>query len=156
MAWAGGTTAVSAASVALLSAWAHSIDPVARNGGSTLYGLAFVGVALVVAATLGQWTALAVASARRIDVGRRLRRTEAALAAALFVIMLAVTIATAVWWGSMAASAPWVLDETAPGTHPLAVAAFLVAAMAFMGAGSALAAYGVTRMVGGHAGLRTV
>jgi len=146
-AWTAGTTVTCVGAVAGLAAWAHSLGPVARNGGSVLYSLAFVGVGLLAALALGQWTALAVAAARRIHVEAWLRRTEAGLAAALFVVMAVITVATALWWSELAASAPWVLAGTGPGSRPVAVTVFLVTAALCMAAGTALAAYGVGRMV---------
>jgi hypothetical protein len=145
-AWALGTTAVFGGVLAGLAGWAHSLSPVARNGGSTSYSLAFAAVGLVGLATLAQWTALAVVAARRLEVSPRLRATEGLLAVVLFGVMAAITVSTGLWWGTMTTSAPWVLTGSTPGTHTPAVTAFMVTAATCMVAGTALAAYGVGRM----------
>jgi hypothetical protein len=145
--WAIGATAVCAGALVGLAGWAHSLTTAARNGGSIPYSVAFVAMALVAAVTLGLWTALAVAAARRLEVSARLRRTEAALAATLFVVMAAISIAAALWWVEMARSATLILIDHPPGTRPPVITAFMLTAATCMAVGTALAAYGVGRMV---------
>src|SRR6202030_2319293 len=97
---------------------AHHLSQIERNGGDGLYSGVFVLWALLAAMTLMQWTAAVVGAAGRIDLGHRVIRTEAALAVAVAGVMVAITAAAAVWWGTMARDAPWFLQGTATGTTP--------------------------------------
>ena len=100
-------SAVAAVATGLLVTWAHGLTAAQRDGGDALYGAGFVVWALVVLGALAAWTALAVATARRLDLGPAVVRAELRLARAVAAAMTAMTAATIVWWASgVAASAP--------------------------------------------------
>jgi hypothetical protein len=109
-------TLVAIAAWAGLLGWASSLSFAQRNGGDWAYELAFVVVAVLTAATLGLWTVAAVAVGRRLALTPSVLAIEALLAAALTAGMVAMTTATAIWWSSMAADAPWFLHGAAPGS----------------------------------------
>jgi len=102
-------SATAAVATGLLVTWAHGLTAAQRNGGDALYGAGFVAWALIVLAALAAWTALAVATARRLDLGPTVLRAETRLARGVGAAMAAMTAATVVWWSSgVAASAPLV------------------------------------------------
>jgi len=146
LATAGTLTAVAVGATAPLLAWAHHLTAGQRNGGNGLYGGAFLAYGLLGAAVLAQWTMVAVAAATRLRWPPRVLRFEAGLAVALAGVMVSITAATAVWWGAMAADAPWFLSGTAPGTAPSPLTPIVVGTMAFMVAASAVAGIGVHRI----------
>jgi hypothetical protein len=100
--------ACGSAAVALgaLVAWAHHLTGTARNGGSALYGAAFlvVGAAAVLALLFA--TSAAVAVARRIDLGAAAVRGVRGLALALTALMVLLLAGTVVWWAHEAVRAP--------------------------------------------------
>ena len=147
-----GLTAVTVGAVIPLSRWAHHLSGFQRNGGDGVYSGVFVLWALVVVATLIQWTVVAVGAAARIDLGHRVMRLEAGLAVAVAGVMVAITAATAVWWGTMASDAPWFLRGTAPGTSPSPFTVQLVLTMALMLAAAISGGYGVLRIARSWAG----
>lgn len=137
---AAAVTGVTVVLTVPLVLWAHGLSVHGRNGGNAAYGTAFVAWVVVIAATLGSWTAVAVAIGRNLVTSRRMLRVEAIVAVALAVVMLVVTVATATWWGAVAASAPGFLGRT-PFDAPV------VAAMALMVTGLAVSTGGVVRIV---------
>ena len=86
--------------------FAHGLTTAQRNGADTTYSLVFIATALLVAVTLGLWTAVAVACVRRVVLSEAVLRVEAALATAVGAAMLVMTVATALWWESVASTAP--------------------------------------------------
>lgn len=148
-------TVVTIGAVIPLSAWAHHLNDVQRNGGDNPYVGAFVAWALLVAATMAQWTAAGVVAARRIDLTRRALHFEGMLAVAVAGIMVVITAATALWWGAMARDAPWFLQGTAPGTSPSPFTVQLVLTMALMLIAVLVAVYGVIRVARSWTGLRS-
>jgi hypothetical protein len=82
----------------LLVVWAHGLTTAQRDGNDALYAAGFIAWALVVLAALAAWTALAVAIARRLDLGSAVERAELRLARAVATAMVAMTTATLVWW----------------------------------------------------------
>ena len=74
---AAALTAVTVGAIVPLSLWAHHLDWRQRNGGDWVYSAAISLWALLVAATLAQWTASGVAAVLRIDLPRRVLRFEA-------------------------------------------------------------------------------
>ena len=112
-------TLLSVGAVIPLSFWAHHLNELQRNGADPAYSGVLVIWAVLVAATLAQWTAAGVAATRRVDLPRGVLRLEAALAVALAGAMAAMTVAAGLWWGSMAQNAPWFLQGTAQRYEPL-------------------------------------
>lgn len=141
-----GATAVAAVAVAGLTPVAHSLSPAQRNGGSWPYSLSFVVVAILVSGTLVLWTAAAVATARRLEFSRRVLAGEVALAALVTATMVVMTGATATWWGTIASSAPWVLQGTRVGSSGSAFEPQLAATMALMLTASGLAVGAMARV----------
>ncbi len=128
-----------------LSVWAHHLPTPARNGADAAYTLAFTLFALLAAATLARWTALAVTIARRLKLSVALLRVEALLACAVSATMLAMTVATALWWGALAHSAPWVLQGGPVGADRPPFSAWLFLSNSLMALATCLAAYGASR-----------
>ncbi|HEV2973754.1 MAG TPA: hypothetical protein VGX69_02015 [Solirubrobacteraceae bacterium] len=130
---------------AALSAWAHHLSTPARNGADTAYTVAFTLFALLAATTLACWTALAVTIARALRLSVALLRVEALLACAVSATMLAMTLATALWWGALAHSAPWVLQGGPVGADRSPFSAWLFVSNSLMALATCLAAYGASR-----------
>jgi hypothetical protein len=129
-----------------ISLWAHHLYLWQRNGGDGWYSAAIGLWALLVAATLAQWTASGVAAARRIDIQPKTLRLEATLAIAIAGIMVLATAAAALWWGAMAHDAPWFLQGTVPGTKPSPFTLQLVLTLGLMLTAVLTAGYGVARI----------
>jgi len=139
-------TVVTGVALIPLGAWAHHLNQHQRNGGDGIYSAAIAAWAVLVAATLAQWTAAAVAAGRRIDVGHRVLRLEAGLAVAVTGAMFAITTATALWWATIAQRAPWFLQGTATGSNSSPFDPQLVFTLALMSAAALTAGYGVARI----------
>ncbi len=107
--------------------------------------VAFVATMLLLAVALGLWTVAAVATVRRLDLTGTVLSVEAALAAAATLAMVVMTVATAVWWGSVASSTPWFLQGTPAGSAGSPLNPQLVSTMVLMLVASILAGYGVSR-----------
>ncbi len=103
---AAGLTLVAAAGTVGLAVWAQTLSSAARNGADHLYGAAFVALGLAGVATLVAWTAVAARIARRIDLGRRLLVAEAGIAVVTTVAMAAMSVASLLWWQTVAGAAP--------------------------------------------------
>jgi hypothetical protein len=105
--------------------WAHRLSAPERNGHDLAYGITAAIWFLVLVACLGLWTLAGVRVATHLRLGPLVLRLEAALAAAVTGTMTVMTVATLVWWGSLASSSPWpptgdALQATAfPGTFQL-------------------------------------
>jgi hypothetical protein len=123
--------------------WAHNLTGQQRNGGMPQYGALVLGWAALMAVSLGLWTVAFVAVARRIEISRRLLVAESALAVALTAAMLVMLAAIAVWWASMAGTAPRFL-AAGPGSAP--VNPQLAATVALMVLSGALAVSGTVRI----------
>jgi hypothetical protein len=126
--------------------WAHDLNSLQRNGGHGAYAGAYVGLAVLVGAVLAQWTAVGVIAARRIDWSRRVLRVEAVLAMTLAASMVAISGATAIWWGSIGRDAPWFLQGTPTGTSGSPFTVNIVLTMALMVVAAFFGLYGVTRI----------
>jgi hypothetical protein len=143
---AGAVTAVTVGAGAGLRAVAQHLTAAQRNGTDGLYSLAFVAVVLLLATSLGLWTAAAVAVVRRLGLSRAVLGTEAVLATTVTAAMVLMTAATAVWWASIATTAPWFLQGTKAGSPASAFAPNLAVTMALMLLASAVALYGAARL----------
>jgi hypothetical protein len=128
-----------------LALWAHRLDALQRNGHDPLYGLAFAAGGLLVAACLAAWTAALVATARRIELPARLLKVEVGIAVAVSLTMLAMTVATAIWWAALASRAPGALQEQPSGADVSPLVIQLLVAMVLMVVATGLAVIGATR-----------
>ncbi len=144
--FAVGLTVAAGGALAGLVAWAHGLDAWRRNGHDAAYatGAAACGVLLIGA--LAAWTVAGSAIARRLDLSPTLLRVETWLAAALALMMVTMTAATAVWWAALAHSAPaFFAADPAGKASPLAPV--MLAATLLMVLASAAAAIGAGRAV---------
>jgi hypothetical protein len=109
-----------------LAAWAHSLKPSARNGSDALYSGVFLAWVMLFVACLFAWAAAAAATARRLALPASELRLEVWLGAAVSAAMAVMTIATAVWWVSLAHAAPWFFDGRPVGSAASALQANIV------------------------------
>ena len=145
-------TVVAVAALAALVAVAHTLTPAQRNGELAshpvvwYYLVQFIVTMLLVAVALALWTVAAVVTALRLDLPRPVLAAEALLAVGAAAAMVVMTAATAVWWGSIASSAPWFLHGTRAESAGSPLSAQLVGTMVLMLVASILAGYGVSRV----------
>jgi hypothetical protein len=139
---ASALTVVAIGAAAALAVWAQHLDTMQRNGASSAYSAAFVCCALLLAGTLAAWTTVAVSLAQALELSARVLRIEALLAGAICASMLAMTIATATWWGALGRVAPWVLHGAADGSHSSSFALSLFVPSALMAVATGFAAFG--------------
>jgi len=139
------TVGLVAATVAL-AVWAHSLSAAQRNGADAAYSAAFVVWALVAATTLVLWTRAAVVAGRRLELSRRVLAAVSALAVAVGAAMAAMTVNTAIWWGTMAERAPWFLHGAPLGTNGSPFNPQLAGTMGLMLASVVVGEYGVSRI----------
>jgi hypothetical protein len=140
-------TAVSVVTSIGLFAWANSLSYAQRNGGSSLYGLAFVVWAVLIVTTLTLWTVVAVVVGQRLVLARSLLAFEAVLATVVTAAMVTIATATAIWWAAMAVDAPWFLHGTTSGTPGSAFEPRLAVTMTLMLSAVITAGYGVARIM---------
>ena len=139
---ASALTAVAIGATAALAVWAQQLDTAQRNGASSAYSGAFVLCALLLVAALGAWTTVAVSLARALELSGRVLRIESLLAGAICASMLAMTLATATWWGALGRVAPWVLHGAADGSHSSSFTLSLFVPSALMAVATCFAAFG--------------
>jgi hypothetical protein len=139
---ASALTAVAIGATAALAVWAQQIDTTQRNGASSAYSGAFVLCALLLVGALAAWTMVAVSLARGLELSSRVLRIEALLAGAICASMLAMTVATATWWGALGRVAPWVLHGAADGSPASSFALSLFVPSALMAMATCFAAFG--------------
>jgi hypothetical protein len=122
--------------------WADGLSAAARNGHDAAYGVAAGLWALLLACCLAAWTAVGVAVARRLDLSTVVLRVESLLAAGVAASMAAMTVATVVWWASLAHAAPWFFTGAPAGASgsvlapPLLLVAGLLMVVATAAAGA--------------------
>ncbi len=116
-------------------AWAHHLTDAQRNGGSLLYGGAFLLLAACGIGSIAAWTFAACAAARRLTLGPGTLRLEGLIAAAVSVTMAAMTGAAAIWWASVERAAPAFLGSGFP-LKMTALALTMLAATVLAGAGT--------------------
>lgn len=129
-----------------LVAWAHGLTDHQRNSGFGAYQVAFVAWVALFAVVLVIGTAVAAHTERKLRITRRVADVEAALAVGVALSLVAMTVAAAVWWTSMAAHAPWFLHGTRPTTAASGWSPEIAVVMGLMLAAVAAATTGVTRM----------
>jgi hypothetical protein len=145
---ASALTAVAIGATAALAVWARQIDTAQRNGASSAYSGAFVLCALLLVAALAAWTFVAVSVARGLELSVRMLRVEALLAGAICASMLAMTLATATWWGALGRVAPWVLHGAADRSRSSSFALSLFVPSALMALATCFAAFGAITALG--------
>ena len=107
----------------------------------------FVVVAILFSATVVAWTAAAVAATRRLTIELAKLKVLGILAVAVATCMPVMTAAAAVWWGSMATTAPWFLAGTPVGSSPSPLAANLLVVLIVMMIASIVGLLGVLRVI---------
>ncbi len=127
--------------------WAHHLTQHQRNAGFGWYQFVFVIVAILFTTTIAMWAAAAVTTARRLDIGLTQLKFDGVLAVLVGVCMPVMTAAAAVWWGSMATTAPWFLAGTPTGSSPSPVALNLIGVLIVMTIASGAGVFGVLRVV---------
>ena len=153
--WAVTATLATAAVGGGLVGWARHLTTHQRNAGFGWYQFLSVIAAILVAATLATWSAVAVATTRRLHIGMGQLRVDGILAATVAVGMPIMTAAAAVWWGSMAATAPWFLAGTPVGSSPSPLAANLLVVLIVMMVASGAGVFGLIRVIGSWRLLRS-
>jgi hypothetical protein len=130
-----------------LARWAHSLTPAARNGHSAAYTGVFAAWVLLFAACLFAWAAAAAATARQLTLSPRLLRFEVRLSAAVSATMATMTIATAIWWGSLAKAAPWFFNGRPVGSTASALVSNMIVPVVLMLCATALGLIGANRAI---------
>ena len=138
---------LTAAATVGLAAWAHSLTPLARNGSDAAYSGAFLAWVVLFAACLFTWAAAAAATARHLTLSTGMLRFEVWLGAAVSAAMAVMTIATAVWWRSIASAAPWFFDGRPAGAGAAALPANMLVPAALMLCATCLGLIGATRAI---------
>ena len=132
-----------------LRGWAHELSVGQRNGGDTYYSLLFVVLALVVIAAIIEWTVVAVAAIRQMNLSRRVLRVEARLAYAVTLAMVVITVAVALWWAVVGLAAPWFFYGDKVGGSASALPPNLVVIMVLMLTSSLSGLFGSARILHG-------
>jgi hypothetical protein len=145
--WAVGATAATGAVIGGLAIWAQHLTNHQRNVGFGWYQFVFVIAAILFAATVALWTAAAVAATRRLNIRMGQVKFLGVLAVSVAVCMPAMTAAAAVWWGSMATTAPWFLAGTPVGTSSSPFPANLLGVLILMMIASGAGAFGLLRVI---------
>jgi ABC-type amino acid transport system permease subunit len=128
-----------------LSTWAHHLSAAQRNGGNDAYGAAVLCWAVVFAGCLFCWAAAAVSTVRHLNLTVRLLVLETRLATAVTATMAAMTVASSVWWATVARAAPWFFAGTPPRTPGMVAPVNLVIPVGLMLAATLLASVGARR-----------
>jgi MFS family permease len=145
--WAVATTLVTALAGGGLIVWARHLTNHQRNSGFGWYQLMFVIVAILFAVTVATWSAVAVATTRRVKISLAQLRLVGVLAILVAVCMPIMTAAAALWWGSMATTAPWFLAGTAMGSSPSPLAPDLLGVLIVMMIASGAGLLGLLRVI---------
>jgi MFS family permease len=140
-------TLATAAVVAGLAVWASHLTNHQRNTGFGWYQLLFVVAALLFTAAVASWSVAAVAVTRRLDIGSGQLKVGGLLAVLVGACMPLMTAAAALWWGSMATTAPWFLAGTAAGSSPSPWVANLLGVLIVMTIASGAGMFGVLRVI---------
>jgi hypothetical protein len=143
---AAAVGAVLLATGAGLVVWAHSLQVAQRNGADDGYSAAFVAWALLLTADAFLWARAAITAAHRLSFSRPALALESGLAVAVAAAMCAMTVAGAIWWGSIAEHAPWFLHGTRTGTAGSPFDPQLAGTMAVMLGAAVIGQYGVARI----------
>jgi hypothetical protein len=141
------TSSLFTASAALtVGLWAHHFSTAQRNGGSALYSLVIVILALSAAVTLSLWTRVVTAIATLVAFDRLILRCEAVLACVLAGVMIAITVASAIWWQAVRANAHWSIQGPRFRSVASPFATNIVLTMLLMSVASGVSILGVARI----------
>jgi hypothetical protein len=146
---AGLSVAAIGATAALLT-WAHTLSASARNGHDVVYGCAFLAWVALLTASLLAWTALATRITAGVRLTRPVLRIHAWLVPAVAVAMAAMTVATLVWWATVAGEAPAALTGGSRMAHASPLVPALVLAAVLMLVATSLAGLGANRAMSAH------
>ncbi len=139
-------SAASAVATAGLAEWAHHLSTAQRNGGDTLYGVAFLVVAVLAVLAIALWTTSAVTTVAAMDLSPRLVRVEARLAGAVGAAAALLTASALVWWIEVGRVAPWFFQGVARGVPASPWSAPMVLSTSVLAASLAVALWGVSRI----------
>ena len=145
--WAVAATAATGAAIGGLAIWARHLTNHQRNVGFGWYQVAFTLAAILFATTVATWSAVAVATTRRIDIGLGQLKVVGVLAISVAACMPVMTAAAAVWWGSMATTAPWFLTGTPVGSSASPWATNLLGVLILMAVASGVGVVGSVRVL---------
>jgi hypothetical protein len=154
--WAVAATLATASTTVALAIWARHLTNHQRNTGFGWYQLLFVVFAILFAATVVAWTAATISAVRHLNLGSGQLKVAGSLAIAVAVAMPVMTAAAAVWWGSMATTAPWFLAGTPAGSSPSPLATNLLVVLMAMTIASVVGVLGLFRVVRSWRQLRSV
>ncbi len=138
-------TGLAAIGLLALSTWAHHLTVAQRNGDSDAYGAAVLCWVVLFAGCLSSWAAAAASTVRHLDLTARLLALESRTATAVTATMVAMTMASSVWWATIAHSAPWFLAGTAPRTGGTVAPVNVVIPVALMLTATLMATVGARR-----------
>jgi hypothetical protein len=130
-----------------LAIWARHLTNHQRNAGFGWYQLLFAIGAILFTATVITWSAAAVASARCLNLKTGQVKIVGVLAVAVAVCLPVMTAAAAVWWGWMAATAPWFLAGAPVGTSSSPLAINLLVVLIVMTVASGVGVLGLLRVI---------
>ena len=145
-------TATAALCLGGLIALAHSLTPAERNGqlfansARWYYVVAFEATGLVVTLALALLAAAAVAVVDKLEISSTILRFEAVLSYVLAGAMCAITVATALWWTTIATRARWFLNGGRVGTDGSWLDPRLAVGLFLMLVGTCAAGYAVKRI----------
>ncbi|MDA8079993.1 MAG: hypothetical protein M0Z96_00020 [Actinomycetota bacterium] len=137
-----GLTAISLLGVSI---WAHHLTFAQRNGHDLAYGVALLSWVVLFSGCLFSWAAAATSIVRHLNLKPHLLTLETRIVVAVAATMAATTVASSVWWVSIAHSAPWFFAGTAPGTAGIVALINLVVPVVFMLTATLLASVGARR-----------
>jgi hypothetical protein len=129
-----------------LAIWAHHLTESQRNGSDGAYSAAFVVWAILIALTLVSWDRMVVQCVSMMNLSPRVLRVEAQLAAAVSLMMVAITVGAALWWVDVARNAPWFLQGTTSATASSPLTPNLIVTLGLMLGAACLGAFGVRRI----------
>ena len=130
-----------------VSVWGHHLSGAARNGANPRYAGAAVALGVLAIVTIALWSAAAIKVALAIDLSARVLRTESALALAVGVAALFVTLGSLAWWYEVASHAPWFLQGTARGVAASPWSTHLASATVIMLVALTVASWGLSRVM---------
>jgi hypothetical protein len=145
--WAVAVTVVTGGVGGGLTFWAQHLTFDQRNNGFGWYQFLFLIGALLVAATIATWLAVAVAATRRLDLESRQIKVAAGLAISVAICMPVMTAALALWWSSIATAAPWFLADAPTGTSSSPISINLVFVLILMTIASTIGMFGFVRVI---------
>jgi len=117
-----------------LASWARHLSGPARNGGSAVYGAAFLAWAVCGVAALCVTTASGVTVATRLPLSDRSTRALGLAAAVLTIDMVFVLGGLLAWWAGLADRAPGVLGGGLLATGTVVPPALVGSALVMVGA----------------------